>query len=212
MVGGDDHQGLPAGAAAVEPLQETADLRIGEGDLAVVGALRKPAPERRRRLVGRMGIEEVDPGKERRAAGPGEPGQGRIHDLVGRALEAGVTRGGAFAGPEGVVVDVEAPVEAGRPRNGVRADEGARGVAVALQEGGQGGEPGLERSRVVVAQPVLVGVATGEDGRVRGPGLRAPARRRPRAGRPRGPGGRARGFAPRRSRRPPPGRPAACRW
>ena len=88
--------------------------------------------------------------------------------LLGGALLAGVAGRGLLARAEGIVEHVESLVEPRGPSDGIGPDEGGGGVATGLHERGEGGHVAVEGRRVVVADLVLVGIAAGEDGRVRG--------------------------------------------
>ena len=100
-----------------------------------------------------------------------EPGEGAVDDLLRAALGARLARR-RVARRERVVVDVEALVEAGRPRDGIGADERGGVPARALEDRRERRQRGRQRTRVVVADAVLVRQAAGHDAGVRRPRLR----------------------------------------
>jgi len=108
VIRGDDNQRGPSPSGVIQPLQKPPDLAVGERDLAAVRVLGKASRERRRRVVGSMGIEEVDPDEERARSRALEPFQGAVHHLATTPLAAVLPRGHAACGDERVVVDVEA--------------------------------------------------------------------------------------------------------
>src|SRR5439155_4225668 len=112
-----------------------ADLRIRVGDLRVVGRLRETRAERLRRLVGIVGVIEVDPEEEGPGGALAEPDERARHHLASAALHRGVAILLAALDLEAGVVSVEAAVETGgEPAAGIedqRAHEG--GCAIALR-------------------------------------------------------------------------------
>ena len=171
VVRGDDHQRRVAQSRTVDPVQQALELAVRVRDLARVEVAREALGEGRGRIVGRVGIEHMDPNEEGRAPRRVQPFQRPVHDLAAPPLAAVAARGDAARARERVVVHVEAPVEPRVAGDGIGTDEAAGGVAARLQEGGQGGRAGIQRLREVVADPVLVGQAAGEEGDVRGPRL-----------------------------------------
>jgi hypothetical protein len=89
VVAHDDNHGVLQATAAGEKVDEPADLRVGGGDLSVVGALER---RRKTRAIGlgrhvrAVRIVEVDPGEKRLIAFAGQPGQRVVDDLRARPL------------------------------------------------------------------------------------------------------------------------------
>ena len=110
-----DHRRL-GHTETLEPRHQPSDLRIDEGHLAVVRPPRVPRPKIFGRLVGRMGIKEVQPQKER-SGGPLppilQPAKGPTHPLVGRrsGVHHLVERS---VGSRTIVVVIEPAIEAER--------------------------------------------------------------------------------------------------
>ncbi len=163
VVGRDDDEGVQGLARLLQPLEKPSDLRVGVGHLAVVGYRPEALPPGGRGVVRRVGVEDVDPGEERPVAGGSQPRQRRVHDrgrAAGAALQAQSPSGRAA---EGVVEDVEAPIEPRVAGYRVGPDEPARRVAGLSEQCGQGRVGRVEGRREVVADPVLVGLPSRED-------------------------------------------------
>jgi hypothetical protein len=175
VVGGHDEHGLVPEAEAREGGVEPAEELVRPGHLAVVGALGVPGGVGLGRLVGVVGIVEVQPEEEpprrpQRRLRLLEPGHGLGRRAVAPLLD-GVQELSFPAAPcELVGVDVEAAVQAGRGIEHGRGDEGGGGEAGALQDLGEERHRRNHRGRDVVADPRRRGQAPGEDRDVRGPG------------------------------------------
>jgi hypothetical protein len=163
VVGGDDEQRVLSGPRAIEPLDEPPELRVDVRDLAVVGRAGETRAVGRRRLVGGMGIEQMQPGEDRPASRLRQPSEGTPHDVLGAPLEARVADGGFLARPERVIHEVEAAEEAGRARHGVGADEGPGGVTLPAEHARERFGLRVERCRLVVADAMLVRIEAREE-------------------------------------------------
>jgi hypothetical protein len=175
VVGRDHEQGLFAQAQPAQGLVEATDQLVRKGHLAVVEPARIAGGIRLRRLVGIVGIVEVQPQEGARRGRPLasdrlEPGHrgpgGDVTLLLERAQELGLA-GPAF---EARVVDLEAAVEPGGRIEHDRRNEGPGPEPRALQDFGE--QRGLRDHgrRHVVAHAGLVGQAAGEKADVGGPG------------------------------------------
>jgi hypothetical protein len=167
VIGGQHDQRALEPPRALDLAQEPPDLRVDEGDLAVVALLRL------RGLVGSVRVEVVHPQEQRGLArgGLAQPGQRGVGHLRGIALG----REG-FAAPrarvDAIVVDPESLIE---PEPGIereRGDERRRAVAGAGQPLGEREVAGLEREVAVGPHPVSGRVEPCEQARVRGQGDR----------------------------------------
>ena len=168
VIAGDDDEG--GGRRAAQIVEERRKRRVDGGHLAVVRLVRVLAVEGRRRLVRRVGIEDVHPLEERRAwlaLLVGEPRARERHDGRRRAL--GHDELGRLARlAEPVVVDVEAGVQPEARVQRKRADEGARRVAGLLEQRGDRRRARGEPVAAVLAHAVLVRVFARQDAGVRG--------------------------------------------
>ena len=157
-------------ARGPEPFQDASELCIGERDLAVVGPVLERRVVRRRRPVGRVRIVEVEPGQEGPPVLVSEPGQGRVHRFVGRALRGA---GGPALGFVEALAEVSNPCW--KPKaagDRVGRDEGPGAIALPLEEGGQGQVLRAQGEDDVVAHAVHGRVVAGQDGGVRRAGER----------------------------------------
>jgi len=121
-----------------------------------------------RRVVGRMGVEQVEK-KEKRAIRIErvKPGEGEIDGGAGMAGDGSLVRVGGFGafgrfGAEGILVDVEAPIQSARAVEGGATDDGTGLIARLAQAFGQSGDAGREDGGVA-ADAVDSGEATGEE-------------------------------------------------
>ena len=162
---GDHRIGLATGRA--KPVEEAPELRVGEGDLAVVEPAGELRPVGLGGIVGCVGVVEMDPDEERPPARVGEPPERVVDDLVGRPLGA---RSGDGALPEVLGEGVEALPEAEGGGHRVGPDEGRRAVALRLQPGGERLVARVEGKDDVVAHAVHGRIEAGQDRRVRRPG------------------------------------------
>ncbi len=169
VVGGHQHERGLACRPFLDPAQQAAELRVDEGDLAVVG--RPPAGHvLGRRLVGRVWVEVVDPKKERGGLRAGrrrgvEPAQRGLGRGVGGALDVGRATG-VLAAREVVVEHEEAAVEAEAALQREAGDEAGRPVAGLAQLLGHAAHPGRQDVGAVVAHPVAERCTAREDGGV----------------------------------------------
>ncbi len=83
----DHDHGAVVQAEVLQRPEHARDLRIGEGDFAVVGVFLVLRCERLRRPVRRVRVVEMDPGEERPGFRRHDPRQRLIDDLVGRPLD-----------------------------------------------------------------------------------------------------------------------------
>jgi hypothetical protein len=165
MIGGHDDRRRPRGAAG--GLEQGTEGLVHVRNFALVWAARVLRVERRRRRVGRVRIEHVDPG-EPSPLTPADPFQGGGDDLAGGAL--GQRKVGRVAGPsEAVVINVEPAVQPEAPLERHAADECARREPLGLQHGGDRRQPRLQPVSAVIADAVFEGIGTGKDAGVRGP-------------------------------------------
>ena len=172
MVRGDDEDRPRGVGARVDRVEEPPELRVDEGDLAVVGVGGEPLFVPGRSDVRIVRVEEVKPEEEGAGAGAAEPGEGLPDPLVG----------GGGSGEKGirlvrvgrpVVPGRESPVEAEDPVQDEGGDEAA-GVP------SRGAEPlGQRRHRKARGRLAVVDEAMGrrfepcQDRRVGGEGQRA---------------------------------------
>ncbi len=167
VVPGDDDEGVVVEAEVAELLQDLAHAGVGEGHLPLVGV---PAPlrgERLGRLVGVVGVVEVDEQEEGPVLVLVQPLPGEASRLVALAL-ADVAD--LVHGLEAVVVAVEALAGAEPPVENEGADDGPRRVASGLEHLGQGQARVRQPVRQVVAEPVGGGQGPREQGDVGGQG------------------------------------------
>ena len=176
------HHRAPQASVGLERVEHAPELRVGGGDLGVVGAFERARKLRRvlpRRGVGGVRVVEVDPEEERPLALRREPAQRLVHRLVPRALDRVHPR--LFLEPaqvEVVEVALEALVDAPARVEHEGRDEPSGPEAAGLQDLGER----LLLLAQVVAAVVADGVAGGE-----GPGEERGVRRQ----RERHDGGRA---------------------
>ena len=164
MVGGHDEQReRPRRCHGVE---KRSQRRVGECDLSEVGIVRKARPPGLRRIIGRMGIKDMDPQKAASTSVAGEPGDCRSDGL----RRAGF-RHLQFLGL--VRLRIHLPIHgetAGEPEALVqseRGDESGRVEPGGAEESGRGRRPRAELVTAVVPHAVLVGIETGQDVGVR---------------------------------------------
>ena len=115
--------------AALEPRDEPAHHLVGVGHLAEVRLARVAREEGLRRLVGRVGVVEVDPGEELLRLHALEPREREVHHLVALLLHGAEVDDLVLREVEAVGVVVEALVEAPPRVEHPGADEGAGRVA-----------------------------------------------------------------------------------
>jgi hypothetical protein len=165
----DDDERVASPAPAVERVEKAPHELVREGDLSVVRPVGVAGRVRLGRLVGVVGIVEVEPREEARRRPLLEPGDrlrgGFVAAPLDRVEEARVV--GAQLEPVGV--DVEAAVQAGLRGEHDRGDEAGRVEPGGFQDRGHRRDARVERRRDVVAEAVGGGVEPGEDGGVRGP-------------------------------------------
>ena len=151
VVGGQDDQGTVRPPPFPQTFEQDGQLRVDKGDLARIRIGGVLGPERLRRVVGGMRIPEMDPAEP--WPGPGrDPGDGRRNDLIrgpfrGEAHGRGLRR-------KGVVVDVEALIEAELRIEREGPDERRRGVRLSLEVLGQSQERCRDPGLRVLADPV----------------------------------------------------------
>ena len=161
----DDHQRVRAPVAGRHDLEKPAHVLVGGSDLAQVGIPGEAGRERRRRLVGNVGLVQVDPEEPGLALVPPPPGRGGRHHLVAAPLRDGEALGRTLR--VGVVVDLEPPVQ---PVAGVQRERGdeRRGAESSVAEGFGGRRHRFGQHEAgVIAHPVLVGQAARQKVRVR---------------------------------------------
>ena len=84
----DHHDdGVPPPLVGIEPLEQSADLRIDVGDLADVGPVAIARGEGLGRLVGRVRVVVVHPGEEAPRWVLIEPAERCVRHLAGRPLD-----------------------------------------------------------------------------------------------------------------------------
>ena len=144
VVGEEDDEALLVEAERLQPVDQLAHDGVRRGDLAVVG-LGVPAPEGLGRLVGAVRLVDVEEREEGRVLLRLDPAlvarlraPGRWTRFIGRP---------AFVGLDGVVPEVEAAGDAARPLEDDARDGGPGGVALPLQELGEGRRPRRAGSR-----------------------------------------------------------------
>ena len=167
VVGQHRHQRVARRAPGrAQRVEHAADLRVREGDLAVVGPPAKRSRYGARRRVGRVRVVEVDPREEgpRSARARARRRAASATSFAGplRALRRGP---GVSCRPSSKVSKPAREAEGGR--DGVGADERAGAVARALEPRGQRGVGVASVKSDVVAHAVHRRVLAGEDGGVR---------------------------------------------
>ncbi len=134
---------------------DSRDLGIGEGDLAVVGM---PLVLRRKRFgrpIRGVRVVKMDPREERLSLRAVDPRQRLVDDFICRPLDRRERHAARLAEIELVVIRVEALVDAPLGVEHVGADEPARAVAARLQRLGEGELLRPEEEAAVVAHAVL---------------------------------------------------------
>ena len=111
VVGRDDHQRAAPQPLALEEVEQAAELRVRIRHFSVVGPAPVSLPIGLRRLVGRVGIVEVDPGKEGLRPLLLQPRKRARNHRFGPPLLSLHRR--RARGRDAVVVEVEAAVESG---------------------------------------------------------------------------------------------------
>ena len=86
VIAAEHHERVGLLARGRQPRQNPADLRIGEGDFAVVSITARLFEKCLRRIIGRVRIVEMDPGEERGVALPPQPCERRVGDDVAAAF------------------------------------------------------------------------------------------------------------------------------
>ena len=129
VVGEEDEDRAVPDPRALQPRDEAPHDLVGVGDLAEVRLARVAREERLRRLVGRVGVVEVDPGEELLRLHALEPREGEVHHLVALLLDGAEVHDLVLREVEVVGVVVEALVEAPARVEHPGADEGAGRVA-----------------------------------------------------------------------------------
>ncbi len=166
VIGRHRDEQVARAAGLLQGLEQPAELRVAEGDLSLVRMQRGLTPGRRR-LVGHVRIEEVQPDEEALPGSePGEPGQRVVDHLVGGALDVQVSH--RLPGRLWGVIDLEALVEA-EARVQHEAPHEGRGAPAPLGEHLRD-QPRLRRQceHGVVVHSVGSRIDTGEDRSVRG--------------------------------------------
>ncbi len=170
-----------------ERIEERREGRVRRRHLAEVGGVAVLGVEGGRRLIRRVGLEDVDPKKALPRRLPSPPVESAGNGVDAPPLGEGES---ANVGPLAVlvVVDIEAARQAPSRIERERRDERAGRIAALLQARGERWDVGTELRAGVVAEAVLEGEEPGQDVGVRGerddvvsPGLRedAPLRREP---------------------------------
>ena len=128
----DDHQRVRVTVAERHDLEKPAHVFVGGSYFAQVGIPGEAGREGRRRLVGNVGLVQVDPEEPGLALVPPPPGRGSSHHLVAAPLRDGEAPGRTLR--VGVVVDLEPPVQ---PVAGVQRERGdeRRGAKSSVAEG-----------------------------------------------------------------------------
>jgi hypothetical protein len=161
VVRGQDHEGASGPTGIEDGLEQRLQDRVHRRHLALVGVVTVAGGEGLGRLVGEVGLVDVDPAERGCGALAVEPTARGGDRLRARPL---LHEAGGVGAPiaEAVVVGVEAAVqaEAGVERKG--AHEGAGAEAAGLEQCGQRVGAGGEAEAGVVADAVLEGVAAGE--------------------------------------------------
>ena len=166
---GEEHEDRAVpDARALEPRDEAPHHLVGVGHLAEVPLAPVAREERLRRLVGRVGVVEVDPGEELLRLHALQPLEREVHHLVALLLDGAEVHDLVLREVEAVGVVVEALVEAPPRVEHPGADEGAGRVAARLHPLGERRRLLLDEEAAVVADAVLRGDEPGEDRRVRG--------------------------------------------
>ena len=176
VIGQHHDRGPPRRPRLLERGDQLPDEVVGERDLAAVGVAGVALAERRRGCVGRVRVEQVDPGEERPAAVLGQPVRRVRGGLRPRPLAA--PRAGVVV-PQVVVEQLEPLPQPEQARGGERGDEGRGRPAAPAQLLGQRGDVVRQPEAGVVAHAVRRRVEPRED--------RGVGRRRQRDG---GPGAR----------------------
>lgn len=151
-----------------------AELGIGVRDLSVVKVRRIFFGEWSGRLVGVMGVEEMDPHEARAGLVLGEPRFGIGNDGLGAAFDSAEAVFRVVLGGK-IVVEIEAAIKAGRELIAVQddgADEGPRLVSLLFQEFGPRDVGGRKRN-TEIGDAVNAREKPGEDAGVRSIGDRA---------------------------------------
>ena len=170
MIAGDDDDRPVEQLAALERLQQTLDLRIDEGNLADIGVEVLRAI-RLGRIVRTMGVIEMRPEKEARAANAVQPLECIVHHVVRAALtrlEAELVRPplGGVEMRSRVAVPVESLREPAIRRENHRADERARVEPARMKRFGERRLAVGQRGRRVVSYAVRGRKEAGEETRV----------------------------------------------
>jgi hypothetical protein len=169
VVGDRHHQQGVAGRRAPQSRmsEQAADLGVDERDLAVVGTTGELAREPRRRRVGGVRIEEMDPEEEgSRAVELVEPSQRAADGGVGAALRHHAELLGPTA-LEIVVVDLEPLGQTEAAVEHRRRHERGGAIAAPAQRLGQRGGVVAESVQAVVADAVRRRIAAGQHRGVR---------------------------------------------
>ena len=147
---------------------------IGVSNLAVIQAIFVGLRIGRRRLVGIMGIVEMDPNEMRSGGMRGHPCFRVLHHIRAAPFDPAPAR--FCLGLRGkVVVEIEAAIQSRGQRVAVeddRADEGRGVIAVRLQQRGQRGMSGRQRHGKI-GDAMAAGQKAGQDAGVRSVGDRA---------------------------------------
>ena len=182
VVGDDDDERVIEHARGAERADQAADERVDAGDFAGVRRGGVTRAERLGRIVGSMGVVEVDPGEERSGARSTEPGERTLDHRRTRAL--GFERRLAGAARNHVVVDREAAPEPESMVEHEGADERAGVIARVVKAGGERRQRVGKRSAAVLMHAVVDGQHPGKQCRVgwkgerscRGDGVESDAR------------------------------------
>ena len=158
---------------AIEPAHDL----VGVRHLAEVGLALVARGEGLGRLVGGVGVVEVDPGEEGLLLHRLQPGQGEVHHLVPLLLHGAEVDDLVLGQVEVVGVDVEALVEAPARVEHPRPHEGPGRVAGLLHPLRERRLRGVQEEAAVVADAVVRRDEPREDRRVRGQGHRRGGRR-----------------------------------
>jgi len=171
VVSNHHHDRVLRKPSLVEPIQEPADLGVGEGDLPIVepalAASFKSGPVWLRRIVGFVGVVEVEPGKERPLVRLLEPLQTDVHNSVSRSLDSGQIELLVGRHLEVVVVALESLIQTPPLVDNESGDHRSAPVAGPRQPLGEGRLHIGQGDAAVKAHPVERRIKSSHDRRVR---------------------------------------------
>ena len=169
MIGHHHDERVVEAAIGPKRRQEPAHLRIGVGDLGVVGAVargRECRGDFGGRVIRRVCVVQMHPGEEGRRGGFAKPRGGRV-DHHGASPLNGIESGAdVFGQVEVVEVVVESLRDAPTPVEHERANEPSGAIAAPLEHFGERGDRVVHVEAGVVAHPVRRGPRASEEARV----------------------------------------------